>query len=52
MIPAVLGTAAAATGYAMKQRRNSNKLIANSLLGFGITHAVRGMIDLMEHRNE
>ncbi|KAB2495310.1 asparagine synthase [Priestia endophytica] len=50
MIPTVLGTAATATGYALKQNRGSNKMIANTVFGFGLAHVVLGVIDLVEHR--
>ena len=50
LIPTVLGTAVTATGYAMKQRRKSNKMVANTLFGIGLGHIVLGVIDLVEHR--
>ncbi|AKO92430.1 MULTISPECIES: hypothetical protein [Priestia] len=50
MIPTVLGTAVTATGYALKQNRGSNKMIANTVFGFGLAHVVLGVIDLVEHR--
>ena len=49
-IPAALGTAVTAAGYAMKQTRCSNKMIANTIFGFGLAHVVLGVIDLVEHR--
>lgn len=49
-IPATLGTAVTATGYALKQTRGSNKMVANTLFGFGLAHVVLGVIDLVEHR--
>lgn len=49
-IPAALGTAVTAAGYAMKQTRGSNKMIANTIFGFGLAHVVLGVIDLVEHR--
>ncbi|MEK1833259.1 asparagine synthase [Priestia megaterium] len=49
MIPTVLGTAVTATGYAMKQNRGSNKMIANTVFGFGLAHVLLGVIDLVEH---
>lgn len=49
MIPTVLGTAVTATGYAMKQNRDSNKMIANTVFGFGLAHVLLGVIDLVEH---
>jgi formate/nitrite transporter FocA (FNT family) len=50
LIPTALGTAVTATGYAMKQNRRSNKMIANTVFGFGLAHVVLGVIDLIEHR--
>jgi formate/nitrite transporter FocA (FNT family) len=50
LIPTVLGTAVTATGYALKQKRGSNKMIANTVFGFGLAHIVLGAIDLVEHR--
>ena len=52
MVPTILGTAVAAAGYALKQRHTSNKMIANTLFGFGLAHVALGVIDLVEHRNE
>ncbi len=52
MVPTVLGTAVAATGYALKQKHNSNKMFANTLFGFGLAHIALGVIDLVEHRND
>jgi hypothetical protein len=52
MIPAVLGTAVTAAGYAMKQNRKIDKMVSNTLFGFGLAHIVLGAIDLVEHRNE
>ncbi|MRX70720.1 asparagine synthase [Bacillus lacus] len=49
-IPTALGTAVTAAGYAMKQNRGSNKMIANTIFGFGLAHVVLGVIDLVEHR--
>ncbi|WP_077622622.1 asparagine synthase [Sediminibacillus massiliensis] len=50
LIPTVLGSAVTATGYAMKQSKGSNKMIANTIFGFGLAHVVLGTIDLVEHR--
>ncbi|MDR7073019.1 asparagine synthase [Fictibacillus barbaricus] len=50
LIPATLGTAVTATGYALKQTRGTNKMLANTLFGFGLAHVVLGVIDLVEHR--
>lgn len=50
-IPTALGTAVTAAGYAMKQTRGSNKMIANTIFGFGLAHVVLGVIDLVEHRH-
>jgi hypothetical protein len=49
LIPTVLGTAVA-NGYALKQKRGSNKMIANTVFEFGLAHFVLGAIDLVEHR--
>ncbi len=50
LIPTALGSAVTAAGYAMKQQRRSNKMIANTVFGFGLAHVVLGVIDLVEHR--
>ncbi|MDF9760662.1 asparagine synthase [Peribacillus simplex] len=50
LIPTALGTAVTAAGYAMKQNRRSNKMVANTVFGFGLAHIVLGVIDLVEHR--
>ncbi|MED3553350.1 hypothetical protein [Cytobacillus praedii] len=50
LIPTALGSAVTAAGYAMKQQRKSNKMIANTVFGFGLAHVVLGVIDLVEHR--
>ena len=34
LIPTVLGSAVTATGYAMKQKIGTNKMIANTIFGF------------------
>ncbi|MFF2878488.1 asparagine synthase [Gottfriedia sp. NPDC057991] len=51
LIPTVLGSAVTATGYALKQKRGKNKMIANTVFGFGLAHIVLGAIDLVEHRS-
>ncbi|MCP8971324.1 asparagine synthase [Ectobacillus ponti] len=50
LIPTALGTAVTAAGYVLKQKRGSNKMIANTVFGFGLAHVVLGAIDLIEHR--
>lgn len=50
LIPTALGTAVTAASYAMKQNRRSNKMVANTVFGFGLAHIVLGVIDLVEHR--
>ncbi|MDC2867453.1 asparagine synthase [Bacillus sp. BP-3] len=50
LIPTTLGTAVTAAGYALKQTRGSNKMIVNTVFGFGLAHVVLGVIDLVEHR--
>lgn len=50
MIPTALGSVVTATGYALKQKRGSNKMIANTVFGFGLAHVVLGAIDLARHR--
>ncbi|MBD8500958.1 asparagine synthase [Paenibacillus arenosi] len=50
LIPTALGVAVTGAGYAMKQNRGSNKMIANTVFGFGLAHVVLGVIDLVEHR--
>jgi hypothetical protein len=51
LIPTALGTAVTATGYVLKQKRKSNKMLANTIFGFGLAHIVLGAIDLVEHRH-
>lgn len=51
LIPTTLGMAVTATGYAMKQKRGTNKMIANTVFGFGLAHIVLGVIDQIEHRS-
>jgi formate/nitrite transporter FocA (FNT family) len=51
LIPTALGTAVTATGYVLKQKRGSNKMVANPVFGFGLAHIVLGAIDLIEHRH-
>ncbi|MBN6887438.1 hypothetical protein ACUXCC_005423 [Cytobacillus horneckiae] len=50
LIPTVLGSAVTATGYALRKKRGSNKMIADTVFGFGLAHVVLGAIDLVEHR--
>jgi hypothetical protein len=50
LIPTALGTAVTAAGYVMKQNQGSNKMVANTIFGFGLAHVVLGVIDLVEHR--
>lgn len=50
LIPTILGSAVTAAGYAMKQMNGSNKMVANTIFGFGLAHLVLGTIDLVEHR--
>ncbi|MEH6947357.1 asparagine synthase [Peribacillus asahii] len=51
LIPTVLGTAVSTAGYMLKQKRGSNKMVANTIFGFGLAHVVLGVIDLVEHRS-
>ena len=50
LIPAVLGSAVTAAGFVMKQKSGTNKMVANTIFGFGLAHIVLGAIDLVEHR--
>ena len=50
LIPAVLGSAVTAAGFMMKQKSGTNKMVANTIFGFGLAHIVLGAIDLVEHR--
>jgi len=50
LIPTILGSAVTAAGYVMKQKHGSNKMVANTIFGFGLAHIVLGAIDLVEHR--
>lgn len=52
LIPAVLGTAVTAAGYAMRQNRRTNNMLSDTIVGFGLAHIVLGAIDLVEHRNQ
>jgi len=47
LVPAILGTAVAATGATMLRK---NPAAGYGILGFGIAHLVLGAIDLIEHR--
>jgi len=49
LIPAVLGTAVAASGIAISAK---NQPLGWGVLGFGLAHIVLGAIDLVEHRND
>jgi hypothetical protein len=51
LIPAVLGTAVTATGYALKQSRKVDSTLSDTIVGFGLAHIVLGAIDLVEHRH-
>ncbi|RID88515.1 asparagine synthase [Peribacillus asahii] len=48
LISTVLDTAVSAAGYMLKQKRGSNKMVANTI--FGLAYVVLGVIDLVEHR--
>lgn len=50
LIPTALGTAVTATGYMLKHKRGTNKMVANTVFGFGLAHVVLGSIDLIQHR--
>lgn len=50
LIPAVLGTAVTATGWALSGTKY--KMVAPAVIGFGLAHVVLGAIDLVEHRNQ
>lgn len=47
LVPAVLGTAVAASGVAL---RGKFPAAGWGVLGFGLAHIVLGAIDLVEHR--
>jgi len=51
LIPAILGSAVTAGGYALKQMQGKHSMIANTVIGFGLAHIVLGAIDLVEHRS-
>lgn len=51
LIPTTLGTAVTATGYLLKQKRGSNKMVANTVFGFGLAHIVLGSIDLIQNKH-
>jgi hypothetical protein len=48
MIPTILGTAATASGVAM---RGKYPMAAAAVAGFGLAHVVLGAIDLVGKRN-
>lgn len=50
LIPTTLGTAVTATGYFLKQKQGSNKMVANTVFGFGLAHIVLGSIDLIQNK--
>ena len=50
LIPTVLGSAVTAAGYAMKQMDGTNKMVANTIFGFGLAHIVLVTIDLVGNR--
>lgn len=50
LIPTALGSAVTATGYVLKQKRGTNKMVANTVFGFGLAHIALGVIDLVQHR--
>ncbi|MFD2923305.1 asparagine synthase [Halobacillus naozhouensis] len=50
LIPTALGSAVTTTGYVLKQKHGSNKMVANTMFGFGLAHVVLGTIDLVQHR--
>ena len=52
LIPVALGSAVTAAGLAMKQSNGMNKMVANTIFGFGLAHIVLGAIDLVEHRSK
>lgn len=50
LIPTALGSVVTVTGYALKRKRQSNQMVANTVFGFGLAHVVLGVIDLVQHR--
>lgn len=50
LIPTVLGTAVATTGFVLRKNRGITPMIKGSIIGFGLAHVVLGAIDLVEHR--
>lgn len=51
LIPTALGTAVTTTGYLLKQKKGSNKMVANTIFGFGLAHIVLGSIDLIQKKH-
>ena len=51
LIPTALGTAVTTTGYLLKQKKGSNKMVANTIFGFGLAHIVLGSIDLVQKKH-
>lgn len=51
LIPPALGTAVTTTGYILKQKQGSNKMVANTVFGFGLAHIVLGSIDLIQNKH-
>jgi hypothetical protein len=51
LIPTVLGTAVAATGFALR-KTNLPESYRNGIIGFGLAHVVLGSINMISHNNE
>lgn len=49
LVPTVLGTAVAASGFALSRKYPS---VGIGLAGFGLAHIVLGAIDLAQHRQK
>jgi len=49
MVPAILGTAVTASGWALRSR---NPMVGWGVFGFGLAHILLGSMDLVEHRSD
>ena len=50
LIPTILGFIVTALGILLTQNRRVDRMVSNTILGFGLGHIVLGVIDLFEHR--
>ncbi|HWO77192.1 MAG TPA: asparagine synthase [Bacillus sp. (in: firmicutes)] len=50
LIPTILGCIFTICGILLTQNRRVDRMVSNTILGFGLGHIVLGVIDLFEHR--